>query len=796
MRNKVYLDRLGDAIPCGAVQRLGTGRLRHTVGGNGTMRGLEFSEDGEFLMSADGEERLVCLWEVATGKLLHRLDLSDHGWWPRIYLSPDSRWLITIASGMPGDELAHLWDMRTGERIPWPQVDRCDLVTFSHDGRKLVGHYKGHLYVWHVRSRRLDRTLGMPETTQPFNRVLSLAISPQGLLMAARCNDLLVWEMGSSTLLHRFELRHEECVGDPTFDLALMAPDGSLLAATAWREWAVRRLTKSEYSALAKSKRDFTCRLHRGRHWLTEKRKELSVWKLPSGEPVQEAEAVGRKHRIVAWAFTKNSRSLVFVGRDVQRGRPRKARAAKDGPPADIDSWTAHGKVTISNSPIPPPAEPLFFWDVGSDTAPRSLRAAVDFQHQVALSHDSSRVVTLLTEREATAPGTPHPFDLASGQLLRGFVPPGTGQRIALSPDDNRVAVACRDGTVGMFDAATGLESFRLDRHLTTIQGLAFSADGSILVTASPGYWGCGSLCRWDLQPGRLLGRKETMVNDSCSLHLIVSKNGKYVALRDYDGTGRQQVRVFDWGGGECRIPVEADWTTAMTFFPNDRTLMLLKSGESRCFDVASGRPVPTSLRLKYDPSLNPVLPDGRLCGVQVTEDTIKVQTLVRGRFALALESSNPLRGTGSYPVLTALSSNEDRFALLSEEFVDRKCDLGIHVWDCKSGELLHTLRVPKRCEAQEPNRVALGFNPKGIPLVAFVDSGEEALPSRCRYWLSLRDVRNGMEIFGCNDPTYHETGSRDIGYHSRVAFSPDGTLLGCVCDNRVLLWKVPDLRR
>jgi hypothetical protein len=92
--------------------------------------------------------------------------------------------------------------------------------------------------------------------------------------------------------------------------------------------------------------------------------------------------------------------------------------------------------------------------------------------------------------------------------------------------------------------------------------------------------------------------------------------------------------------------------------------------------------------------------------------------------------------------------------------------------------------------------QAVLGFTPRGQPLLAALEVGEEVGPGQYRYWLSVRDVSNGEKTFRCENPTRQETGSSDMNYYSRIALSPDGTLLACVCDNRALLWKVAPVRK
>src|SRR5205809_6509729 len=104
-------DRYGDPLPPGAVARLGTTRLRHAS----AVQVVTFSGDGRVLASAS--HGVICLWEVATGKRLHRLT-CDQGAIQSLAFSPDGQ---ILASGH--DQTIRLRQVATGREL-----------------RRLVGH--------------------------------------------------------------------------------------------------------------------------------------------------------------------------------------------------------------------------------------------------------------------------------------------------------------------------------------------------------------------------------------------------------------------------------------------------------------------------------------------------------------------------------------------------------------------------------------------------------------------------------------------------------------------------------
>jgi WD40 repeat protein len=85
-------DAHDDPLPNGAVQRLGTIRLRHS----GTVHAAAFSPDGKYLASS-GEDGPIRLWEPRTGKLVRLFQGPNQ----RVYsitFSPDGKQLAVAAA--------------------------------------------------------------------------------------------------------------------------------------------------------------------------------------------------------------------------------------------------------------------------------------------------------------------------------------------------------------------------------------------------------------------------------------------------------------------------------------------------------------------------------------------------------------------------------------------------------------------------------------------------------------------------------------------------------------------------
>ena len=139
---KPRTDLHGDALPEGAVARLGTLRLRHeTRVGN-----VALSPDGKKL-ARSGKDGTIRVWDTSTGKELHRLAGGHELDCARAIFSPDSKHLASC--GAFGE--VRIWDMATGKLVFVPEnaqpigkprdPKRITLhgMAYSADGKLLAG---------------------------------------------------------------------------------------------------------------------------------------------------------------------------------------------------------------------------------------------------------------------------------------------------------------------------------------------------------------------------------------------------------------------------------------------------------------------------------------------------------------------------------------------------------------------------------------------------------------------------------------------------------------------------------
>ena len=144
---------------------------------------IRFSRDG-LLLAAGFQNKMICLWQANTGRLLHALQGREPFVWS-VDLSPDGRWLASAAGeenvAPKGTNEVLLWNVKTGERRRelTGHQGTVMVVRFAPDGSWLASHgADGKVHVWEVPSGKRLRTFDAPGVVE------CLAVHPEGNLLA------------------------------------------------------------------------------------------------------------------------------------------------------------------------------------------------------------------------------------------------------------------------------------------------------------------------------------------------------------------------------------------------------------------------------------------------------------------------------------------------------------------------------------------------------------------------------------------------------------------------------------
>jgi WD40 repeat protein len=208
-------DRFGDLLPRHAIARLGTERLRH----GGSVTALAYSRDGKLLASASNDDNEVLVWEIPTGKRLHRFTVPGK----------ESQFLLFCRDGTRlaslGDGVLQVWDVRSGKELLWAlagENGRCrHALAFSADGRKVAAVVAGRaVHIWDVATRREVRKWEVEGV------VRALAFLPNDKLLAVTVGEkqVVLWDLPARKKRHTLPMQKEWIA-----DLAL-SPDGQAVA--------------------------------------------------------------------------------------------------------------------------------------------------------------------------------------------------------------------------------------------------------------------------------------------------------------------------------------------------------------------------------------------------------------------------------------------------------------------------------------------------------------------------------------------------------------------------------------
>jgi WD40 repeat protein len=649
--NAARTDRHGDPLPQGALLRLGTVRYRA-----GEVNDAALSPDGKTLATAS--ETVITLWDLATGRPLHRLrgaeipSYSFNGAF--LCFSPDGKRLVSlggwdwIPSGLrwlnPRTEPAvHVWDVATGAEIhrfhlPGNAEQRKAqlprFVWFTPGGKEIgVLMHSGVAYL-------LDPTTGKecrrweigqsPEPEEPF-----VTASPDGKLLAL-CDPkddkaLLLVDVNTGR-----EVRRVKTTTNP--GIPVFSPDGAILALSG-RGSAIRLFevaTGKEIKALAEPG--------------------------PKDDPA--------RRRFLALAFSPDGKVL-YAGAD--RGRLLRWRMPGAEPLAAMAVGGAGG------------ADGEFRWTTGLLPSP-----------------DARSVISV-----GQADGLIRRWDTTTGKEIpapEGF---SSGTHCRLSPDGRRVAAGDYAGKLVLFDAATGLATRVLRGEGLAVTDLRWSPDGRTLAVGQVNRQSTYSVGLWDVRAGREVRvlhlptkRGDPMGPLTFSpdgRHLLTSRDG----LCMWDAT----TGVQRWNGKDLLAAVLSPDGKTVAARSDDEELVLSDgaSGEVRSSHKIGSNQKAFMIALEFSP-------EGSWLATSYSDSTIRIHDPSTGNELSHFHGSADTRPN-------SLAFSPDGKWLLITAMDDKV----VRLWEVATGKELLRLtgeRVPVAAEFGPGGRTAIASYLDGTALV------------------------------------------------------------------------------
>jgi WD40 repeat protein/two-component sensor histidine kinase len=194
-----------------------SGRLLHLFTNHvgNWVRRVTFSPDSRLLAPAAYDGKL-CIWDAKTGVVIRTLPTGERV--GDVRFTPDGRFLAA-ASREERQPRVRLWDLASGQvSLVLTQSRRVDAIALSGDGKLLAaGGGEGAVTLWELPSGRQLRTVVVPDR----GHVVDLDLSADGHWLATAGQWVnRVWATDSGAL--RFEMRGHE---DATFRIRF-SPDG------------------------------------------------------------------------------------------------------------------------------------------------------------------------------------------------------------------------------------------------------------------------------------------------------------------------------------------------------------------------------------------------------------------------------------------------------------------------------------------------------------------------------------------------------------------------------------------
>jgi WD40 repeat protein len=483
-----------------------TGKVVHTLRGQAySVSCLAFSPDGNLLASGeyddapdrdlpDNKPHTAYLWDVRTGKLLHKLPGHENNILS-VTFSPDSKTLAVTGSFYQ----VRLWDTATGKALSRMGDSRTAYreVAFSPDRKTLAMSFLRTVVLWDMATSRQLRVVGEANL---FTHFSPLAFSADGKVLAGVAEDassLVLFDVATGKELPVHPGHRKAVVR------AIASPDGKVVATASLdgtiRLWDITSGKELRRFGDGKNQLfellftpdgktlisggeggDLDDRCYTIRLWDVATGKERGVLttlrtgrRTIAGSEDGKTLAVGNHQGVRLWDLASRKESSLLAG---QEKDATYLALSPDGKTLAVGS--AHNRRGSAEN------RSIRLWDVTTGKRKGTLAHNRFGVHALAFA-PGGRVLAAGCQGEVL-----QLWDVATEKVLHDIKAERncTVWAVVFSPDGRLLATvegAERQAPVVLRETATGGKLAVLDGHRHRIRSIAFTPDGSCLVTGS-----------------------------------------------------------------------------------------------------------------------------------------------------------------------------------------------------------------------------------------------------------------------------------------------------------------------
>jgi len=469
-------DRFGDLLPAGAVERLGTLRMRYPSG----FADLGYLPGGRGLIAVG---RTVQIWDLESARLVDSQTVCE-GSIRRMVARPDgSRLLITDSAGNVVE-----WSLVTQSQVrEWP-TSQQGLTTahYSPDGARVLttGSSPPTIKEWDLATG--EELVAVTGRMHYFHEAI---YGPEGK------TAIVDGGAGASEVLAQYNLSTGEMV----------------------HTWLKDYYTHSKSIELsADRKRLLIGSRHSATEWLMDDHKQLKKFSGHHG------------HAVTAVAYCRNPDELLTGSRDGSIRRWNRLEGKV------LLRWAPHERY-VTRIVVSPDGKWVLSYGGGTveETSIDTGQPRIPIErHREAVTSVAALGIDSVVS--GSSDGALRIWNIATGKCLRTIAGATLGAyAVATHPKGRAVAAGCKDGVVRLFDTDDGSLLRELKGHLGYVRAVTYTPSGDRLLSAAGDgtvrVWGAGG----DEPLSILRGHRGGV------LAVAVSPDGRLVAGGGRDGTVR-----------------------------------------------------------------------------------------------------------------------------------------------------------------------------------------------------------------------------------------------------------------